>query len=308
MLGPLLFLLYINDLHNAIKYSHVHHFADDTNLLHFNNSLKNLAKKINLDLKFLYSWLKANKISLNSQKTEYIIFKHPRKIMDYNMKLKINGTKLYPSNCIKYLGIWIDNDLSWRSHISDTVVKLEMANGALAKLRHYVSKKLLTLVYYAIFQFHLQYCCQIWGQPTNFMIAKIYSLQNCAIRLISFASQRTSAIPFFSELGTVKFCDIVHCQNIIFLHKLLNNNLPISICDTYSIDFTHIYQTRNATNGLFNLPSILSTSFGKNYIRYQSLCSWNKAISQCHHICFISMTTGQLKHFLKTFFVTSYYI
>ena len=69
VLGP---LLYINDLHNAIKYSHVHHFADDTNLLHFNNSLKNLAKNINLDLKFLYSWLKANKISLNSQKTEYI--------------------------------------------------------------------------------------------------------------------------------------------------------------------------------------------------------------------------------------------
>ena len=122
--------------------------------------------------------------------------------MDYNVKLKINGTKLYPSNRIKYLGIWIDNDLSWRSHISDTVVKLKMANGALAKLRHYVSKEILTLTYYAIFQSHLQYCCQICGQPTNSTITKIYILQNCAIRLIYFASQRTSAIPI------VKFCDI----------------------------------------------------------------------------------------------------
>ena len=123
-----------------------------------------------------------------------------------------------------------------------TLVKLKMVNGAFAKLRHYVSKKILTLVYYAIFQSHLQYCCQIWGQPTNSMITEIYILPNREIRLISFASQRTSAIPFFSELGIVKFCDIVHCQNIIFLHKLLNNNLPISICDTYSTKVKCIYR------------------------------------------------------------------
>ena len=70
-----MFLLYINDLHSAINYSDIHHFADDTNLLHFNISLKNLAKKVNLDLKFLYTWRKANKIALNESKSEYIIFK-----------------------------------------------------------------------------------------------------------------------------------------------------------------------------------------------------------------------------------------
>ena len=107
VLGPLLFLIYINDLHRAIKYSYVHHFADDTNLIHFNKSLKNLAKKVNLDLKFLYPWLVANKISLNASKTEYIIFRHPRKAINYNIKLKINGTKLYSSNQIKYLCIWL---------------------------------------------------------------------------------------------------------------------------------------------------------------------------------------------------------
>ena len=74
VLGPLLFLIYINDLHVAIKYSLVHHFADDTNLLLKNKSLKQLQKHINIDLKFLCNWLKANKISLNTSKTELILF------------------------------------------------------------------------------------------------------------------------------------------------------------------------------------------------------------------------------------------
>ena len=75
VLGTLLFLLYINDLFSAILYSDVHHFADDTNLINISGSLKQLAKQMNLDLKFLSQWLNANKISLNASKTEYIIFK-----------------------------------------------------------------------------------------------------------------------------------------------------------------------------------------------------------------------------------------
>ena len=74
VLGPLLFLLYINDLHDAIKYCMVHHFADDTNLLLFDTSLKSLRKKINIDLKLLCHWLNVNKISLNTKKTEYTVF------------------------------------------------------------------------------------------------------------------------------------------------------------------------------------------------------------------------------------------
>ena len=77
VLGPLLFLIYINDLHVAIKYSKTRHFADDINLLINNNSLKQLNKHLNLDLRRLCNWLKANKISLSCSKTELIIFRHP---------------------------------------------------------------------------------------------------------------------------------------------------------------------------------------------------------------------------------------
>ena len=75
VLGPLLFLIYINDLHKAIKFSTIHHFADDTNLVVVSKSLKSIQKLMNLDLKNLCKWLKANKISLNASKTELIIFR-----------------------------------------------------------------------------------------------------------------------------------------------------------------------------------------------------------------------------------------
>ena len=78
----------------------VHHFADDTNLLLFDNSLKSMKKKINIDLKLLCQWLAANKISLNSSKTEYILFRHKLKPINYQLKIKIDGKKLYPSTFI----------------------------------------------------------------------------------------------------------------------------------------------------------------------------------------------------------------
>ena len=83
ILGPVLLLIYINDLSHAIKYCKVHHFADDTNLLHCNSSTKKLNRLVTLDMKHLSVWLNANKISLNVQKTELVIFKQKRKILDH---------------------------------------------------------------------------------------------------------------------------------------------------------------------------------------------------------------------------------
>ena len=91
VLGPLLFLLYINDLHFCIKHSKTRYFADDTYLLLVIKSLKQLKKHMNHDLKHLYNWLIANKISLNKDKTETVLFRHPNKKLDYDLKLKLNG-------------------------------------------------------------------------------------------------------------------------------------------------------------------------------------------------------------------------
>ena len=100
VLGPLLFLLYINDLNQAIKFCKVHHFADDTNLLCLSNSIKKLNKLVNADLKHLVNWLNANKISLNVKKTEMVIFKSKQKKFESDSKIKFCSKRLYRTETV----------------------------------------------------------------------------------------------------------------------------------------------------------------------------------------------------------------
>ena len=134
VLGPLFFLIYIDDLNTAIKHCKIHHFVDDTNLLHTNDSIKKLNKAVNSDLKNLTNWLNANKISLNVSKTELILFKPKMKKLDSNLKLKLIGKRLYPTKLVKYLDIKTDENLTWIDHINDMAInKLNRANAMLFK-------------------------------------------------------------------------------------------------------------------------------------------------------------------------------
>ena len=177
-----LFLRYINDLHIAIKHCKVHHFADDTNLLIINKSLKRLNKLLNIDRKNLTNWLNANKISLNVSKTELIIFKPKRKPLDFNMKIKLNGKRLYPTDSVRYLGVKIDSKLNWNSHVNAIATKLNQANAMLYKVRDFVNANILKSIYYALFESHINYACIIWGQNIS-TINRLYILQKRHLEL-----------------------------------------------------------------------------------------------------------------------------
>ena len=164
MLGPLLFLLYINDLNKAVVHSKVHHFADDANFLYTSHSLKNLNQIVNFDLSNLVQWLRANKISLNVNKTEIVVFRSPTKQIYKNLNFRLSGQKIEPNRCTKYLGVIIDKHLPFNKYMNTLKQKLNRANGILAKLRYYVTADVLKTIYYAFFDSHMKYACHIWGQ------------------------------------------------------------------------------------------------------------------------------------------------
>ena len=178
ILGPLLFLLYINDLK-------VHHFADDTNLLCLSNSIKKLNKLVNADLNRLVNWLNTNKISLNVKKTEMVIFKSKQNKFEGDLKIKLCGKRLYSTESVKYLGVKIDTNLSWQYHINDLSIKLNRANALLFKMGKYVSHEILRSIYFAIFDSYLSYCCLVWAQNCS-TIQRIVILQKKAVRIVNF--------------------------------------------------------------------------------------------------------------------------
>ena len=167
VLGPLLFLIFINDLNIAIKISETFHFADDTCLLNIKYSIKKINKVVNKDLTFLIQWLHANKIFLNVAKTEVIIFRRKKKQLDFGLNLKICGKKLKASNYVKYLGIYLDEYLEWSHHGNYLSHKLVKASAILCKLCHYVNEATIKSIYYAIFHSNLPYVCTAWGQNLN---------------------------------------------------------------------------------------------------------------------------------------------
>ena len=167
VLGPLLFILFVNDLHLAVQYSSVHQFADNTNLLVVEKSIKKLNKKVNRDLKLIVEWVRANKLSLNASKTEIIIFKPKSKTITKHLNFQISGQMIKPSNQVKYLGVILQEDLHWNKYLSNLGKKLSRSIGLLSKIRHYVPKHLLRAIYFSIFNSHLIYACEIWGQNQN---------------------------------------------------------------------------------------------------------------------------------------------
>ena len=168
VLGPRLFLIYINDLQKAIQHCKVHHFANDTNLFHRSKSVKNLNNLVSRDMKQLNNWLSANKISINVEKTELVTFKSPRKVISDEIKITLSGKRLYLSNPVKCIGVKFDKFLHWHDQVNNIAVKLNRANNALLlKIKNNVKMKTLRNICFTIFYSHLTYSCIVWNQNIN---------------------------------------------------------------------------------------------------------------------------------------------
>ena len=271
-------------MHNAIKFSSIHHFADDTNMLLSDNSLKRLNKRINQDLKLTVEWIRANKLSLNVDKTEIIIFKPKNKNITKHLNFRISGQKIKPTTQVKYLGIILQDDLSWDKYLSNLVKKLSRAIGLLAKIRHYVPKYLLRTIYYSLFNSHLIYACEIWGQnQNNVFFRKISELQKKSLRLINFKCYNAPTDPLFKDNKILKISDFIAYKNVLFVRECLRKENLTIFNDMFPLaNQNHNYNTRSAYRHQLDIPQTRTVHYGGNSFKKKAIESWHEMERLCN--------------------------
>ena len=227
-------------------------------------------------MKNLTVWLNANKISLNVQKTELVLFKHQREKIDSEVMIKLSTKLLYPTDSVKYLGVRIDENLNWKHHVSDIAIKLNRVNALLFKIRNFVNVKTLKTIYYTIFDSHINYANVIWDQNPN-AVYRVFVLQKKALRIISFQPRDCYSSPLFEKQNLLKFEDKIKLENVLLVSKYFNNILP-SIFDNW---FTlcsdmHNYNTAASLIGKLFKPSFRTILYGKNSVTLSAVNAWNK--------------------------------
>ena len=143
VLGPLLFLIYINDFHSSSKLFDFHLFADDANLFYKHKNLATLQTNINAELTNVHTWLCANKLSFNIKNPNFVIFHPAQRKLQFNVNLFLNNKQLRPEKCIKYLGILINSQISWKPQIESITKKLKRSVGLLSKIRYFFNTDIL---------------------------------------------------------------------------------------------------------------------------------------------------------------------
>ena len=151
-----------------------------------------------------------------------IIFKYKQKKLEGDLKMKLCGKRLYPTESVKYLGVKIDINLSWQYHVNDLSTKLNRANALLFKMRKYVSPKILRSIHFAFSDSHLSYCCLAWSHNCG-TIQRIVILQKNSFRIINFQPTNSHASPPFKQNFILKFQNKICLEKILFVSKPLNN-------------------------------------------------------------------------------------
>ena len=227
VLGPLLFILYINDLPNISDTFKSVLFADDTTLIFSNTSILELKNNIQFNINKLYDWLNVNKLSLNISKTNVLLFNIRNKNININMDLNINNIKVKQVSEIKFLGVIIDCKLNWKLQLNYVSSKLSRTIAILHKVKNKLNMKSLILLYNALFLSHLNYCSNIWGNTFKSSLKNIFILQKRAIKCI--CNTHSMYTNFYTISNSLKFDDIVKMNSIQFMFRARNNILPKNI-------------------------------------------------------------------------------
>jgi hypothetical protein len=269
VLGPLLFLCFINDLCNVSELFKLL-FADDTCALHADNNFANLINFANQEMQKILHWFSANKLAVNVSKCKYIIFhnrgkkipENPKLIFNYNVgnqqdpNLQIPIERIMGDETYKYLGVLIDENFNLNRHTDFICNKLSRALFCMNRVKSFLQKRSLKNLYFALFNSHLLYCANILGATSQQNIKRILTLQKKAVRIVFNAAYNAHTHEFFKDLNTLPFDKLLFFQRAVFMHSIRYNYAPLSFAETWPLnDLRNLnYNLRNVSEFIVPPP------------------------------------------------------
>ena len=204
ILGPLLFLLYINDLPNCLQHSQPRMYADGITFA--GSDVDEINSRINLDLERIRVWLAANKLTLNMTKTEFLLIGSKQRLLNFtaNPNANMDQFPIKRVSTVKSLGLHIDENLTWECHINELSKKIASGISAIKRIRYLVPYKTLLSIYNSLVQPHLDYCSSVWGSCSKSLSQKLQKLQNCTARVITFSNCDRSTDELLRMVNWVK--------------------------------------------------------------------------------------------------------
>jgi hypothetical protein len=304
ILGPVLFTLYINDIYKASLNSLPILFADDTTLTYIETNLSSLNTVVNTDLSNLYYWLNANKLSLNVNKTNFILFHQPKKkLPKQSFDIQINRQPINQVNSICLLGITIDQTLTFKPHIDILKKKLNFSLFILSKLRDKIPNNIAHYLYHSIFETHLSYCITVWGHSCDSYLQPICTLQNKFLKKILYLPYKTHSTPLYKQLSILplKLLYSLRIVTLIYKFHFIPNSLPLSILNLFTpIQKSHQHRTRASINNhLFQ--NAFNSKLKENSIFIQGPIIWNSIPVNIKTDASLIM----FKHKVKTYLLNS---
>ena len=322
VLGPLLFLIYINDLPNISNKLKFYLFADDTNIFYQCTNLDELQNVLNRELKKLTTWLNVNRLALNISKTNFVIFAAKNKPLK-NVTLLLSKRAIQQTNYVKYLGILIDSQLTFKDHVMAVSKKIARTTGAMYRIRPYVNDKTLKMIYNSLLYPHLLYGIPIWGNADNIHIKSLLTLQKNAVRIISNkltniyttfklpgnpdtlwlvdSFVKEPSLPIFKNLNILKIYDIFKAETLKFVFDSVNKLNPTQFHDYFHFPL-NIHNTAANRKGNLDTPLVRTVTYGIKSIKYNGCTLWNDLPVIIRNTPSKKVLNKQLKeHFINTY-------
>ena len=266
-LGPLIFLLFTNDLYSHLKHSSSILFADDTTLYKVHRNLNYLRWCLQDYMNTLVDWFNANKLTLNVDKTICILFQPHGSHKEFD--IEINGILIKSSETTKFLGMWLDHHLNWSIHIEKLTTKLTRNINLLKHSKNLMTKDCKRLVYFAHIQSHIKYGIILWGNAIS--SNQLLKLTNIQSKCVSYLDRTCD----FKSLKILKISSLIDLENCKFGYKLVHGILPIKIeecclCDSnkQSLTKSHGYYTRNKK--IPNVPTRMNKQYRASFLNKDS--------------------------------------